>query len=67
MSKIAITLRKSPIGFAGDQRRTVAGLGLRRINQTVEHRDTPSLRGMVRKVRHMVEVKEVSPPDEGVI
>ena len=59
MGKIAITWKKSGIGYARDQRRTIAGLGLRRLNQTVEHDDVPSIRGMVQKVHHLVEVKEV--------
>lgn len=56
MAKIAITWKKSAIGYPKDQRRTIAGLGLRRLHQTVEHDDTPSIRGMVFKVRHLVEV-----------
>lgn len=59
MSKIAITWKKSGIGFARDQRLTIASLGLRRLNQTVEHDDVPSIRGMVHKVQHLVEVKEM--------
>ena len=59
MSKIAITLKKSGIGFAKDQRLTIASLGLRKLNQTVEHEDIPSIRGMVRKIQHLVEVIEV--------
>ena len=59
MGKIAITWKKSGIGFARDQRRTIASLGLRRLNQTVEHEDTPSIRGMVRKLAHLLEVNEV--------
>lgn len=58
MAKIAITWKRSTIGFARDQRRTIASLGLRRLNQTVEHEDTASIRGMVSKVQHLVEVKE---------
>ena len=58
MSKIAITWKKSGIGFPRDQRRTIASLGLRRLNHTVEQEDTPSIRGMVRKVSHLVEVAE---------
>lgn len=61
MAKIAITLKKSTIGFSRDQRRTVASLGLRRIRQTVEHENTPAIQGMVRKVRHLVEVTEAPP------
>ena len=58
MPKIKITLKRSTIGYAHGQRRTVESLGLRRINHTVEHEDTPSIRGMVHKVRHLVEVRE---------
>ena len=50
-------MKRSTIGFPQDQRGTVAGLGLRRLHQTVEHEDTPSIRGMLRKVEHLVEVR----------
>ena len=59
MSRLSITLKRSMIGYSRGQRRTVAGLGLRKLNQTVEHEDTPSIRGAVHKVRHLVEVKEI--------
>ena len=59
MARLRITWKKSSIGFARDQGRTIASLGLRRLHQTVEHEDTPALRGMVHKVRHLVEVVEV--------
>ena len=59
MTKISVTWKKSTIGFPQDQRRTIAGLGLRRLHQTVEHDDTPAIRGMVNKVRHLVEVSDV--------
>ena len=62
MAKIAITWKKSTIGFPQDQRRTIAGLGLRRLNQTVEHEDVPSIVGMVNKVRHLLEVASVPSP-----
>ena len=58
MPKITITWKRSGIGFPRDQRRTIAGLGLRKLHQTVQLEDTPSIRGMVRKVRHLVEVNE---------
>ena len=58
MSKIAITWKRSTIGYARNQRRVIASLGLRRLHQTVEHEDTPSIRGMVRKVQHLLEVSE---------
>jgi len=58
MAKLAVTLKKSTIGFARNQRRVVESLGLRKLHQTVEHEDTPTIRGMVHKVRHLVEVRE---------
>ena len=59
MARLSVTLKRSTIGFPQDQRGTVAGLGLRRLHQTVEHEDTPSIRGMLQKVSHLVEVKPV--------
>jgi large subunit ribosomal protein L30 len=56
--KITVTWKKSGIGYPRDQRRTIASLGLRRLNQAVEHDDTPVIRGMVNKVRHLVQVEE---------
>lgn len=55
---LTITLRRSPTGHLPDQVQTLRGLGLRRIRQTVERQDTPEIRGMVRKVIHLVDVKE---------
>ena len=54
---VKVTLRKSVIGSKPKTRATVEGLGLRRIDQTVEHVDSPSIRGMIHKVRHLVEVE----------
>ena len=59
MAKLRIIWRKSAIGYAGDQKRTIQALGLRRLGHTVEHRDTPAIRGMIIKVRHLVRVAEV--------
>jgi large subunit ribosomal protein L30 len=56
---LRITLVRSTIGRPDTQERTVKALGLRRIRHTVERPDTPSIRGMVTKVRHLVEVEEV--------
>jgi large subunit ribosomal protein L30 len=56
--KLKITLRKSPIGFARNQRQVVQGMGLRRIGHSVELADTAATRGMILKVRHLVEVGE---------
>ena len=55
-NKVTITLRKSPIGFNRNQAAIVQGMGLRRINHSVELLDTPATRGMILKVRHLVEV-----------
>ncbi|MGH2533674.1 MAG: 50S ribosomal protein L30 [Thermomicrobiales bacterium] len=55
-----VTLKRSLIGRPKDQGDTVHLLGLRKIHQTVEQQDTPSVRGMIYKVRHLVEVEEIS-------
>jgi large subunit ribosomal protein L30 len=59
MPRLRITWRKSAIGYRRDQKATIRALGLRRLGQTVEHQDTPAIRGMVFKVRHLVTVEEV--------
>jgi large subunit ribosomal protein L30 len=56
--RLTITLRKSTIGFNKTQAATVEGMGLRRLNHSVELPDTPATRGMILKVRHLVEVSE---------
>lgn len=58
MAKLNITLVKSGIGYRIDQKRTLKALGLRRLNQSVIHTDSGSLRGMINKVRHLVKVEE---------
>jgi large subunit ribosomal protein L30 len=55
---LRVTLVKSPIGFTKDQKKTVLALGLRRMNQTVEHKDSPAMRGMIFKVIHLLRVEE---------
>ncbi len=55
---LRITLVRSPIGFAERQKRTVRALGLRRMNQTVEHTDTAQIRGMIAKIPHLLRVEE---------
>jgi large subunit ribosomal protein L30 len=55
---LRVTLVKSPIGYSERQKKTVRALGLRRMYQTVEHVDTPALRGMLDKIGHLVEVEE---------
>ncbi|MGA7270810.1 MAG: 50S ribosomal protein L30 [Acidimicrobiia bacterium] len=56
--KIKVTLRRSVIGEKPKTRATVEALGLKRIRHTVEHVDSPSLRGMIHKVRHLVDVED---------
>ena len=56
--RLKIKLVKSTIGFNETQAKTVEGMGLRRLNHTVELPDTPATRGMIHKVRHLVEVTE---------
>jgi len=58
MSTVRVTQRRSANGADRRQRDTLRSLGLRRIGQTVEHEDSPQLRGMINKVRHLVEVSE---------
>jgi large subunit ribosomal protein L30 len=55
---IRVTLTRSPIGYSERQKRTVRALGLRRINQVVEHTDNDVVRGMIAKVSHLVTVEE---------
>jgi large subunit ribosomal protein L30 len=55
---VKVTLRRSVIGEKPKTRATVEGLGLRKIDQTVEQVDSPSLRGMLAKVSHLVEVED---------
>jgi large subunit ribosomal protein L30 len=57
--RLRVTLAKSPIGSSYRQKRTVEALGLRHVNATVEHDDTPIIRGMIAKVRHLVTVEVV--------
>lgn len=56
---LRITLVRSTIGRPDDQERTVRSLGLRKLHHTVERPDHPSIRGMVRKVSHLIKVEEV--------
>ena len=57
--KLKITQTRSLINSSGRQRRTMEALGIRRMHHSVEHEDSPALRGMIDKVRHLVEVEEV--------
>lgn len=57
--KLKVTLVKSTIGRKKDQIATVAALGLRKIRSVATHDDTPQVRGMVEKVKHLVTVEEI--------
>ena len=56
--RVRVTQVRSQIGFDRRQRATLRGLGIRRMHQTVEVDDTPQVRGMIRKVVHLVKVEE---------
>lgn len=60
MAKLKITLTRSLIGRPETQRRTIQALGLRKLNSTVEHEDTPSIKGMLHKVEHLIKVEKIS-------
>jgi large subunit ribosomal protein L30 len=55
---VRVTLVRSPIGYPEPQKRTVRALGLHRMNQTIEHEDSPAVRGMITKVVHLVRIEE---------
>jgi large subunit ribosomal protein L30 len=59
MAQLKITWTKSYIGRPKDQRKVVQALGLRRLHHSVTHGDTPTIRGMVNKVSHLVTVEEI--------
>ncbi len=59
MGKLYITWVKSDIGHSRDQRQTLKALGFHRLGQTIAKEDSPSIRGMVTKVKHLVEVEAV--------
>ena len=59
MTKLKVTLKKSVIGSTEKQRATVRGLGLRRINHSTTLNNTPAIRGMIKKVIHLLDVEEV--------
>ena len=57
-SKLIVKQVRSAIGRQGYQRKTLIGLGLNKINKERELEDTPSIRGMIEKIKHLVEIKE---------
>jgi large subunit ribosomal protein L30 len=65
MAKLKVTQRRSVIDRPRDQKDTVRRLGLKRINDSVLKEDRPEIRGMIAKVRHLVDVEEVAGAEEG--
>lgn len=59
MAKLKVTYTKSAIGYNVKQKGTIRALGLKKLQQSVVHDDNPVIRGMVKKVEHLVEVEEV--------
>ena len=59
-NQVKITQKKSTIGGKPATRRTMRALGLRKIGGSVTHEDSPSLRGMIRTVQHLIEIEEGS-------
>jgi len=58
VANLRITWVKSGIGYAEDQKKTLKSLGLRRLNQSVVHKDSAPVRGMLNKVKHLIKVEE---------
>lgn len=59
-AKLRITWKKSAIGYKNNQKRTIEALGLKRLGHSVEQADNRAVRGMITKVRHLVEVTELT-------
>ncbi len=59
MPRLRITWKKSAIGYNKNQKRVVEALGLRSLNGVVEHDDSPQIRGMVKKIEHLLKVEEI--------
>ncbi len=57
--KVKVTQTKSAIGRLEKQEHIIRALGIKRLHQSVEHADTPQIRGMIEKVKHLVKVEEV--------
>jgi len=64
VGKVTVKMIRSPIGRPQDQRQTLRGLGLRRMHQQRELEDTPAVRGMIFKVRHLVSAEPPEAPEK---
>lgn len=62
MSYLKITWKKSAIGYNERQRRVVKALGLQRLNHSVFHHDSPTIKGMIKKISHLLEIEEIAEP-----
>lgn len=60
MAKLRIKWVKSAIGYPKDQKATIKALGFHKLQQTVEREDRPVIRGMIRKVSHLIKVEEIA-------
>lgn len=56
--EIKVTLKKSGIGYPEREKKTLRGLGLKRLNRTIALKDTPAVRGMIKKVEHLVRIED---------
>lgn len=65
MNRLRITLRRSTIGYPQDQKDTARALGLTQLNRTITRPDNPAIRGMIRKLRHLVSVEEIADQGDG--
>ena len=63
MARLRITNKKSAIGYTVRQKATVKALGFTHLYQTVEHDDTPAIRGMINRISHLLTVEEVAAPE----
>lgn len=59
-AKLKITLRRSPIGYERSQRETARSLGLKKLQQSAVHEDNSVIRGMIHKIRHLLEVEPIT-------
>ena len=64
MPRLLITWKKSAIGYSSNQKRVVKALGFHSLSQTIEHSSSPQIWGMIKKVRHLVEVEEIKQEGE---
>jgi len=64
MSRLRITWKKSAIGYNRNQKKVVKALGFHSLNGVVEHNDSPQIRGMIKKIEHLLEVEEIGQESE---